>query len=95
MSYRSLMAIAACVGGIFASSQTFALGVTTDDCLAKGLCAYVSPKGRVTCGLCPGQARAVDVPAGATALCTDDSWSMSATRRGTCSGHGRVKVFIK
>jgi Protein of unknown function (DUF3761) len=95
MSNRFLMAMAACVGVIFVSSAALALPVTTDDCLAKGKCAYVSPKGRVTCGLCPGQARAVEVPAGDTALCTDDAWSMSKTRRGICSGHGSVKVLVK
>lgn len=89
------MAIAACFGGIFVGSKAFALGVTTDECLARHLCAYVSPTGHVTCGLCPGQAWAVYVPAGATALCTDDAWSISKTRRGACSGHGRVKVFLK
>jgi hypothetical protein len=30
-------------------------GVTTDDCLARGKCAYVDTKGHVTCGKCPGQ----------------------------------------
>jgi len=30
-------------------------GVTTDDCLAKGKCAEVDTKGRVTCVKCPGQ----------------------------------------
>jgi hypothetical protein len=51
---------AARVGGIFVALM---LGVTTDDCLARGLCAYVSPRGRVTCGRCPGQARALDFAA--------------------------------
>ena len=51
------------VGGIFIGSVAPMLGVTTDDCLARGLCAYVDTKGHVTCGLCPGQARASDVAA--------------------------------
>jgi len=37
------------------SSMAPMLGVTTDECLAKGLCAYVDTKGHVTCGPCPGQ----------------------------------------
>ncbi|PWB91438.1 hypothetical protein C5688_05035 [Methylocystis sp. MitZ-2018] len=49
-----ILAVAAGVGGIF-SSAAIARPVTTDECLARGLCAYVSPKGRVTCGKCPGQ----------------------------------------
>ena len=49
-----ILAIAACIGGMF-SSAAIARPVTTDECLARGLCAYVSPKGRVTCGKCPGQ----------------------------------------
>ena len=93
MSYRYLTVIA-CVSGLFVGSEALALGVTTDECLARGMCAYVSPKGVVTCGLCPGQ-RVVEVPAGAIALCTDDTWSMSKTRRGACSDHGKVKVFLK
>jgi hypothetical protein len=60
---RSLTAIAACVGSIFVNSETLALRPTTESCLEKGLCAYVSPHGRVTCGPCPGQARAADVRA--------------------------------
>jgi hypothetical protein len=49
---------AACVGGIFISSIAPMLGVTTDDCLGRGLCAYVDTKGHVTCAPCPGQGRA-------------------------------------
>jgi hypothetical protein len=41
--------------GILVSSAALALRSTTDDCLSRGLCAYVSPRGRVTCGPCPGQ----------------------------------------
>lgn len=46
---------AACVGSMFINSVAPMLGVTTDECLAKGLCAYVDTKGHVTCGRCPGQ----------------------------------------
>ncbi|CCJ05630.1 Hypothetical protein BN69_0179 [Methylocystis sp. SC2] len=49
-----ILTIAACVGGMFSTAAN-ARPVTTDECLARGLCAYVSPKGRVTCGKCPGQ----------------------------------------
>ena len=49
-----ILAVAAGLGGIFSSAAS-ARPVTTDECLARGLCAYVSPKGRVTCGKCPGQ----------------------------------------
>jgi hypothetical protein len=41
--------------GILFSSVALRLPVTTGDCLERGLCAYVSPTGRVTCGKCPGQ----------------------------------------
>jgi hypothetical protein len=58
MSYRSLLAIAACIGIMFVGSEAVARGVTTDSCLARGLCAYVDTKGHVTCGKCPGQVRA-------------------------------------
>jgi hypothetical protein len=54
---------AAPVGGFLISSVAPMLGVTSDECLARGLCAYVSPRGRVTCGPCPGQARALDFAA--------------------------------
>ncbi|KAF0136434.1 MAG: hypothetical protein FD139_1914 [Methylocystaceae bacterium] len=53
-----ILTIAACIGGMF-SSAARARPVTTDECLARGLCAYVSPKGRVTCGKCPGQVKSV------------------------------------
>ncbi len=39
--------------GTFVSSA--ALSTTTDECLGKGLCAYVNTHGHVTCGKCPGQ----------------------------------------
>lgn len=35
------------------------------------------------------------VPAGATAMCKDGTYSMSKTAAGTCSGHGGVKVWLK
>lgn len=33
-------------------------------------------------------------PAGATALCWDGTYSFSQSRRGTCSRHGGVKVWL-
>lgn len=50
--------VAFCVGVAIFSSAAIARPVTTDDCLSRGLCAYVNTKGRVTCGKCPGQAKA-------------------------------------
>lgn len=50
-----ILSIAACIGGGIISSAADARPVTTDDCLSRGLCAYVNTKGRVTCGKCPGQ----------------------------------------
>jgi hypothetical protein len=95
MSNRFLTVIVAC-GAILVSSEALALRrVTTDDCLAKGQCAFVSPKGRVTCGRCPAPPHAVAVPVRATALCKDDTWNMRKTSRGACSGHGGVKVLLR
>jgi hypothetical protein len=56
---RSLLivVIAVCIGGAILSSAASARPVTTDECLARGLCAYVNTKGRVTCGKCPGQVK--------------------------------------
>lgn len=54
-----LIMIAACLGGVVFASAASARPVTTDDCLARGLCAYVNTKGRVTCGKCPGQLKGV------------------------------------
>ena len=34
------------------------------------------------------------VPSGATAICRDGTYSYSAHRRGTCSHHGGVKVWL-
>ena len=34
-------------------------------------------------------------PAGASAICNDGTYSFSAHRRGTCSHHGGVKVWLK
>jgi len=58
MRNLQMLAIAACISGIFSSTAS-ARPVTTDDCLSRGLCAYVNTKGRVTCGKCPGQVKAV------------------------------------
>jgi hypothetical protein len=57
---RFLTIMVACFGSIVVSSQAHALplGVTTDDCLGRNLCAFVDTKGHVTCGKCPGQALA-------------------------------------
>lgn len=33
-------------------------------------------------------------PAGATALCRDGTYSFSRSRRGTCSHHGGVKIWL-
>jgi hypothetical protein len=104
MSIRPAAAAAAAIviGTIAIGPQALArqarLGVTTQDCLDKGQCAYVSPKGRVTCGKCPGQVVAggwtLAVPAGATALCTDNNWSAAKASR-ACAGRGGVKVLVK
>jgi hypothetical protein len=59
MRNLQMLAIAACISGAIVSSAASARPVTTDDCLSRGLCAYVDTKGRVTCGKCPGQAKAV------------------------------------
>ncbi len=50
------------------------LSTTTDECLAMGLCAYVSPRGRVTCGKCPGQVWGVALSSTLIAL---DQWGAS------------------
>lgn len=98
MSLRLTMAAAACIGAIAISPQALALGVTTQDCLDKGQCAYVDTKGHVTCGKCPGQVVAfpwqLAVPPGVTALCADNNWSM-ARRSRACFSRGGVKVLLK
>ncbi len=100
MSYRIAMIVAAFIAAASISPQARALGlgVTTDDCLAKGLCAYVSPKGRVTCGKCPGQLVGfpwtMAAPSSAAALRADDLWTATGTRN-ACIRHGGVKVFLK
>jgi hypothetical protein len=92
MASRSLTAITALVGTILVNCTALALPATEESCSKKGLCTYVSPTGRVTCGKCPGQV--IQVPVGAIALCTDDTWSMRKARFGACVGHGRVKVYV-
>jgi hypothetical protein len=104
MSLRLVTAAAAAIviGTIAISSQALALatalGVTTQDCLDKGQCAYVSPTGRVTCGKCPGQVIGggwtLAVPAGVTALCADDNWSVANARR-ACFSRGGAKVLVR
>jgi hypothetical protein len=98
MSFRLATAAAACIGAIAISPQALALGLTTQDCLDKGQCAYVSPTGHVSCGKCPGQLVAfpwaLAVPDGVTALCADNNWSMARTSR-ACFSRGGVKVLLK
>jgi hypothetical protein len=105
MSFRLVTAAAAAivVGTVAISSQALALGigglgVTTQDCLDKGQCAYVSPKGRVTCGKCPGQliggGWTLAVPAGVTALCADNNWSVANPSR-ACFSRGGAKVLVR
>lgn len=104
MSFRLVTAAAtAIVIGAGISTQTLALGigglgVTTQDCLDKGQCAYVSPKGRVTCGKCPGQFMGggwtLAVPAGVTALCADNNWSVANASR-ACFSRGGAKVLVR
>ncbi len=93
MLNRYLAIIAACAGILSLNAE--ARPVTTDECLARGLCAYVSPKGRVTCGKCPGQVRTVNVLADTTAVCKDETLETRLTRSGACKGHGGVGVFLK
>src|SRR5262249_34293866 len=98
MSIRLVTAAAAAIviGTIAISSE--ALARTAQDCLDRGLCAYVSPTGRVTCGKCPGQVVAggwtLAVPASVTALCADNNWSAANARR-ACAARGGVKVLVK
>jgi hypothetical protein len=70
--------------------------VTTDDCLGKGLCAYVSPHGRVTCGKCPGQvvAKAISVPHGTAAICTDGSFARLEKSARMCRAGGGVAARV-
>jgi hypothetical protein len=97
MSYRSPAVAALCVLGVFAGSAAFArVPVTTDSCLARGLCAYVSPTGRVTCGKCPGQVVAISLPVGVTAVCKDGSFSRGRTAAAPlCRNRGGVGVRIR
>jgi hypothetical protein len=92
MLNHRLAIITACVGMLSFNAE--AAPVTTDDCLAKGQCAYVSPTGRVTCGKCPSPPRAIKVPAGTTVVCNDESTDTRKERRGSCSGHGGVASFL-
>ncbi len=104
MSVRLVTAAAAAIviGTTAISPQALARGarlaVTTQDCLDKGLCAYVSPHGRVTCGKCPGQVVlggwSLAAPANVTALCADDNWSTANASR-ACTARGGVKVLVK
>jgi hypothetical protein len=100
MSFRFAMATGALIGAVSIGPQAFALGlgVTTQDCLDKHQCAYVDTKGHVTCGKCPGQVVAwpwtVAVPVGAAALCADDAWTMTRTRK-ACLRQGGVKVLLR
>jgi hypothetical protein len=95
MAHRFLALIAVCAAGVCVSSQAFAVPVTTDSCLAKGLCAYVNTHGHVTCGRCPGQV--IRAPAGAKAVCNDGSFSVLDTIRTSrmCVGKGGVNLLLK
>lgn len=97
MSARSLAVATLSVLGVLAGAAAFARApVTTDSCLARGLCAYVSPHGRVTCGKCPGQAVAISLPAGVTAVCKDGTFSRSRTAAAPmCRNRGGVRLRIK
>jgi hypothetical protein len=57
MTIRTLINITTCLTALLIGSEAPAAQgrVTTESCLAKGMCAYVNTKGRVTCGPCPGQ----------------------------------------
>jgi hypothetical protein len=90
MLERSLVIIAACAGLFSLNAE--ARPVSTDDCLKRGQCAYVSPNGRVTCGKCPGQI--VQIPADATAVCKDGAFDNRKSRSGACKGHGGVVQFL-
>jgi hypothetical protein len=92
MASRSLIAVTALFGTIVVNGTALALPPTEETCKKAGLCTYVSPTGRVTCGKCPGQK--IYVPVGAIALCADDTWSTRKSRFGACVGHGRVKVYV-
>jgi hypothetical protein len=98
MSFRVVAAAAACIGAIHISPEALALGLTTQDCLDNKQCAYVDTKGHVTCGKCPGQVVAfpwaLAVPAGVTALCADNNWSI-ARRARACLSRGGIKALIK
>jgi hypothetical protein len=52
--------------------------------------AYTNTSGNRVCSPFPSS----QVPAGATALCRDNTWSMSQHRSGTCSSHGGVSFFL-
>ena len=43
---------------------------------------------------CPKPAAATAAPKGATAMCKDNTYSMSKTRSGTCSKHGGVAKWL-
>jgi hypothetical protein len=98
MICRPLAVALACVLGLTAGQPAFArAAVTTDSCLKAGLCAYVSPKGRVTCGKCPGQVvKTVRLRAGVTTVCRDGSFSSrrNASVGRICLRHGGGGVRI-
>jgi hypothetical protein len=43
----------------------------------------------------PRPTQAAQAPSGASAECKDGTYSYSEHRRGTCSYHGGVKVWLK
>jgi len=87
------LAIITAFAGIL-SISTEARAVSTDDCLKGGKCAYVDTKGHVTCGKCPGQAHVLNVPEGTTSVCNDATFETRKERRGACTGHAGVAVFL-
>ena len=43
----------------------------------------------------PAKAEAAPMPAEATAVCKDGTWSTAKNKQGTCSGHGGVAFWLK
>jgi hypothetical protein len=55
-----------------------------------GAGSYVNSRGHCV----PRPRRANQRPAGATAQCRDGTYSFSESRRGTCSHHGGVRLWL-
>jgi hypothetical protein len=69
-------------------------GLTTDSTVAAPLVGkgYINSRGQWVPSPQPGSAD--QPPAGATARCRDGTYSYSQSRRGTCSHHGGVAVWL-